>query len=541
VTLFRLDLHPPLVFSEAATCQEGQAEFAVLPEDPANAPIVDLDLAPRDSQGRVHFTADVRILRPIGTSARGLFLDVPNRGASIFARMLEPGPMGPATQISEGFLLRRGFSIVTCGWQHDVPRGNGRFGLSAPSGLKDGQPLVGPVTTTSQIDGPTDVLAPDSNYVPFDLDSATLTQRADPDDPPILVPRDQWTLTADGHAHYAFVPGNTYALTYTAVGAPVTGVGFLALRDLVACLRERDQLQFAIAMGASQTGRLLRQMVDLGLCADESGRLEIDGMLAVAAGARFADVNRRFGQPSSQEPTLVSPVDAGLFSTPAPKLMLLNTSSEYCSSSSPKHLSAALSHLTAYTSADLDVPDNLRIYLCASTQHAPSPLPFGSGDGPARRGVNPPNTIDYKPFVRACVDNLTRWVVDGVEPPPSVYPRLDDGTLSAELRSVVDADGNEVAGIRHPDVSVPLGTYLGWNPRHPATGAPQLPMRAMGSTIPFSADAIAARYGTRDAFLTQIRIAAEALAAQRYVLSEDIPAIVSASANRWDLFTSPSP
>ena len=109
--------------------------------------------------------------------------------------------------------------------------------------------------------------------------------------------------------------------------------------------------------------------------------------------------------------------------------MLLNTSSEYCSSSSPKHLSAALSHLTPDASADLDVPDNVRVYLCASTQHAPSPLPLESGDAGPRRGVNSPNTIDYKPFVRACVDSLTRWVVDGVEPPPSVYPRLDDGTL----------------------------------------------------------------------------------------------------------------
>ena len=114
------------------------------------------------------FTADVRILRPIERTARGLFLDVPNRGSSIFPRMLEPGPMGPSTQLTEGFLLRRGFSIVTCGWQHDVPRGNGRFGLSAPLALQNGQPLIGQVTTTSQIDAPTDVLAPDSNYVPFE-------------------------------------------------------------------------------------------------------------------------------------------------------------------------------------------------------------------------------------------------------------------------------------------------------------------------------------------------------------------------------------
>ena len=133
-------------------------------------------LAPRDDDGRVRFTADVRILRPLSEPARGLFLEVPNRGASIFARMLEPGPMGPSTQLTEGFLLRRGFSIVTCGWQHDVPRGNGRFGLSAPLALQNGQPIIGQVTTTSQIDAPTDVLAPDSNYVPFELDSATLTR-----------------------------------------------------------------------------------------------------------------------------------------------------------------------------------------------------------------------------------------------------------------------------------------------------------------------------------------------------------------------------
>jgi hypothetical protein len=523
--------------AESETFREftGEAEFAVDPDQ--TKAIVDLDLAPRDQDGRVHFRADVRILRPRSGNRRGLFLDVPNRGTSIFTRMLEPGPMGPATQLTEGFLLKHGFTVVTCGWQHDVPRGNGRFGLTAPPALDNGHPLTGPVTTTRQIDAPTNILVPDSDYRPVDLSAATLSEHDEPLGPGRLIPGEEWRLDTDGRAHYAFEPGKTYVLTNSAEGAPVTGVGFLAMRDLVSHLRQQDNLECAIAMGASQTGRVLRQMVALGLCEDEAGRLVLDGVLAIAAGARFADVNTRFAQPSSQEPSTAAPVDDGLRRSPAPKLMLLNTSSEYCSSSSPKHLSAALSHLTADRQSDLDIPDNVRIYLAASTQHAPSPLPFGSSDVPAGRGVNRPNTIDYKPFVRACVENLSAWIVDGVEPPPSVYPRLADGTLDTRLWSTVDGDGNELAGIRHPDVSVPLGTYLGWNPRHPSIGAPHLLLRATGSTIPFSPDVIARRYPSRDDFLDRIRTAAKALAAERYLLTEDIPTIVATSATRWEAFT----
>jgi hypothetical protein len=327
------------------------------------------------------------------------------------------------------------------------------------------------------------------------------------------------------------VPGKTYVLTYTAVGSPVTGIGFLALRDIVAYLRQQEGPEYAIAMGASQTGRLLRHMVALGLCQGEHGDRVIDGVLAIAAGARFADINARFAQPSSQEPSQASPVDAGLSRMPSPKLMLLNTSSEYCSSSAPKHLSAALSHLTPDRQADLPLPDNLRVYLAASTQHAPAPLPVASGNG-----VNPPNTIDYKPFVRACVDNLTAWITDGIDPPPSRYPLLADGTLDSRLWPTCDADGHEVAGLRHPDVTVPLATYLGWNPRHPSIGAPERLLRATGSTIPYSRDEILARYPTREAFLNQIRDAAETLVAARYLLAGDIPRVVAASATRWDLF-----
>jgi hypothetical protein len=545
-------------FGEVGPYEElvGEAEFAVDPLHPLNQVIVDLPLAPRDPEGRVRFAADVRILRPTERPQGngGLFLDVVNRGTSIFPRMLEPGPMGPSTDVTEGFLLRRGFTVVSCGWQHDVPRGNGRFGLTAPEAQLDGQRLTGQVSTMRTIDAPTTTLSLDSTYVPIDSATGTLVERDSPTSPGRAIPRDRWRFTDGRHeisCADGFVLGKTYELTYTAVGAPVTGIGLVGLRDVVSYLRRTQGLSFAIALGASQTGRLLRQFVHLGLCEDEDGQLVLDGILAIAAGARTTDANRRFGQPSSQDPTPpVFPFTDAVQTDPGsgqvdglqrralerhkvPRIIHLNTSSEYCSSSAYVHASAALGHLTADGRADVDVPDNVRIYLCASTQHAPSALPLNSESG---RGVNPPNTIDYKPFVRAAVDNLSQWVTADLEPPPSRYPRLDDGTLGRDLRPACDADGNELPGLRHPDVSVPLATCTGWNPRNPATGGADLLVRAMGSTLPFAPEEIQTRYSSRDEFLTRIRRAAETLVSERYMLSHDVTGVVGASGDRWDEF-----
>ncbi len=416
----------------------GEAEFAVDPRHPLNAVITDLDLAPRGVDGCVRFTADVRILRPARGNG-GLFLDVVNRGTSIFTRMLEPGPMGPTTSVSEGFLLRRGYTVVTCGWQHDVPRGGGSFGLTAP-----------------------------------------------------------------------FVD---------AVGSYVTGVGFLALRDVVSHLRQELALRFAIALGASQSGRLLRHMVYLGACEDEREQLVLDGVLAVAAGARMTEANARFGEPSSNGPkssqfsfTDSEILERAVARGKVPKIIHLNTSSEYWSSAAIEHVSAGLCH------AGVDIPDNVRMYLCASTQHAPAPP--GTRDV---RGVNAPNTIDYKPFVRAAVDNLAQWITQDVPPPASVYPR--------GLQPEVDDYGNEVGGLRHPDVAVPLATYTGWNP---SLEDARVWVRALGSTIPFSRETIAQRYPSRDVFLQRVREAADSLVRERYLLAEDVEAIAATSLARWE-------
>jgi hypothetical protein len=182
--------------------------------------------------------------------------------------------------------------------------------------------------------------------------------------------------------------------------------------------------------------------------------------------------------------------------------------------------------------------------------------------------------------------NLDRWVTEGVEPPPSRHPRLDDSTAVApeQLRAVfdripaahfprhhalpqrldfstlpprrgpafgsrvsaVDADGNETGGIAMPEVAVPLATHTGWTLRHPDIGGDNQLLVFAGATIPFAATrrareaagdprrSIEERYASRSEYLAAVRRAGEALARQRYMLDEDIEVSVQAAARLYD-------
>ena len=100
--------------------------------------------------------------------------------------------------------------------------------------------------------------------------------------------------------------------------------------------------------------------------------------------------------------------------------------------------------------------------------------------------------------------------------------------------SAIDADGNEVAGIGMPDVSVPLATHLGFNPRHPDTGAADQPMDYFGSSHPFALTeperlgrgdprpSIAERYEESRPLLGLVRDAAAVLAQCGHLRTEDI-------------------
>src|SRR5438128_2690372 len=120
----------------------GIARFALDPEDPHNRPIVDLDLAPRNQQGKVEFASDFYILAP-KDPAKGngaIFYDVNNRGNKLALRMFNFAPGGnnldKAGSEGDGFLLRRGYTIVWCGWIGELLPSDDRLLLKPPVALE---------------------------------------------------------------------------------------------------------------------------------------------------------------------------------------------------------------------------------------------------------------------------------------------------------------------------------------------------------------------------------------------------------------------
>jgi len=563
---------------------DGTAHFAVDPNHPLNQGINDLALAPRDGDGLVHFSADFRILAPEDPRRgnRRLLFDVPNRGNRLALRMLNRAP--PQTVPSapldtgDGFLMRRGYTLIWCGWQHDVPPGAGLMRIHVPDAQQAGRPITGKLMVKFQLNAPSQFqLLSDRLHRPYpsnsidDPDAMLLVYDAE-DVSARIIPRAEWSfarledgrIVADAsHVYLAsgFVPGKQYAVIYSTTGAPVVGLGLLTARDSVAFLRYGSveegnpcaaSIHHAYAFGASQSGRYLRQFLYLGLNEDESERPVFDGLLVhIAGGKRGGEFNQRFGQPSSMlQPNMSNlfPFHDTLQTDPMtgrsdgllerlaarkrlPKVFFTNSSAEYWRGD------ASLIHTNAEGTQDLAPAASTRIYHFAGTQHGSGTWPLTDVnplDGARGRQVF--NCVDYRPLLRAALIRLDRWATGQEDPPPSRHPRLADGTavppeqLDKSFTAIpgvgfpahpprvtavdfgpeaergiatllppligepyrhfvpaVDRDGNELPGIRLPDLTVPLATYLGWNLRHPDMGAPDQLMPLMGATIPFPA------------------------------------------------------
>ena len=193
-----------------------------------------------------------------------------------------------------------------------------------------------------------------------------------------------------------------------------------------------------------------------------------------------------------------------------PKLFLVDSSSEYWD----RGRVAAMRHTAMDGSEDLEDAPNVRVYQLAGTKHGAGSFPAADNGGQFRE-----NTNDYRWAQRGLMAALDAWTRQGIEPPASAHPSLRDGTLIAhsELRfpalpglqqptfvpggyradvpapysampflvPKVDADGNEVSGIRLPIVSVPLATITGWQFRSPRIGAPSTLIAMAGAYIEF--------------------------------------------------------
>ncbi len=608
----------------------GVLRFAADPGHPLHAAICDLGQAPRTRDGRVEFAGDFYLLKPVD-AARGnrrLLLDVPNRGRKVALGMLNSAPRVPdpatAEDFGNGFLMRHGYTVAWIGWQPDVPRQDGLMALDAPAV----RGVTGLVRCEFRTNARVERLPlADRYHVPYptvDLHDpeARLTVCEHAGAPEVAVPRPAWRFADARHVSLpgGFEPGKIYDLVYRAADPPPVGLGFLAVRDTAAFLRWAGagegnpcagELERAYVFGVSQSGRFLRHLLYLGLTEDEQGRDVFDAVIPHVAGARRGEFNMRFGQPSlnaqeamggrfpftdAEQADPVTGERGALLGRlrargRVPRIVAINTSAEYWRGD------GSLVHTGVDGSTDVEPPADVRVYLFAGCQHTPGTLPPPPADpNTGSKGLQPFNTVDYAPLLRAALVNVDRWVSEGVAPPPGAVPRVADGTavpaastagvfraipgvrfpdrvvapcrldfgpdaergIVTELPpkagapygtvvSAVDADGNETAGIRPVELAAPLATFTGWNPRHPSQGVPGDLMSMMGSTLPFPRTrderertgdprlSIEERYSSRQAYLEAARAAARRLGAARFMLEEDIEASVARAGQLWDL------
>ncbi|HYE90518.1 MAG TPA: hypothetical protein VEA38_05835, partial [Terriglobales bacterium] len=217
VTRFEITLRRPLAdgraFGAAGAYEElkGRLHMAVDPAHAANRAITDLPLAPRNAAGLVEFAADVSLLLPVDrTKATGrVLVDVVNRGNTVsvpnFNHATRPafGPgsdPNPPIDTGDGWLMRHGWAVLSCGWQSDLPPGvPGLFRLEAPEARDPrGQRLTGRVYV--QLQAPNDVEAfmlsdrGHDAYEAVDLaqPDAVLIVRDQLDGEITVIPRERW-------------------------------------------------------------------------------------------------------------------------------------------------------------------------------------------------------------------------------------------------------------------------------------------------------------------------------------------------------------
>lgn len=601
----------------------GTIHGEVDPAHPSNARIVNLDKAPRNAAGRVPYRSDLAMLVPTNPTAGNgwLLYDVVNRGNKLALTRLNRGADGNDLVSSEhagdGLLMRRGFAVVWSGWQGDTPHGAGRLTADFPVARNADGPIVRinrDEFIAEGLGGPGDAFVQETDasrfigtlsYPAADLDPtrASLTMRVRERDPRATPPGLSWRYLDDRRIEVTRPAGADrgaiYEFVYPARDPIVMGIGFAAIRDLVSHLRHNPSadnplsgaVRHAVGFGISQSGRVLRDMVHLGFNQDLKGRQVFDAIMPVVSGSRRTFINFPFAQTGRYSrqhedhsflddqfpftyPTLTDPLSGkadGILQRAreqgvCPKVIHLDADADVWNA-------RASLVATDTTGADVAMPDDVRIFVAASTQH--------SVYKPASRQVTElqGNPLGYGSWMRALLLALIEWVECGAEPPASRFPTRGERTLvtreDAErqfpripgvtfpdvlnalhlrdhtveppregpaypvLVSAVDEDGNSQGGLRHPLLTAPIGTHTGWAVRSAGYAAGDL-FTVQGSYLPFARTAaerqangdprrsFEERYGSRVVWVARVISATEQLVAQRLLLREDADRLIAA-------------
>lgn len=605
----------------------GLIHLEVDPDDPANRRIVDLMLAPRNSRGRVEFSTEFELHKPVDAARgnHGLLYFVNNRGNRI-------GSWHFNHRANGNWLYSQGWSYLWCGWNCDVVESDAKFNIHVPTATDEGKPVTGEIyaemisfSSIVTFSRPI-VWGGSTAYPPVDMDRsrAALTMRQYRWEEPVEIPSDQWEFARleDGevvpdpgyvYIKEGFRPGWLYDLVYVGRDPKVAGLGLAAIRDVVSFFKYEktdeqgvanplaDTIDRAYAWGHSQSARLLNHFIYQDFNGDEKQRKVFDGVMANCPGAGKGLFNSRFAQLTrhgSHHEDNLFPVDFFPFTTVEqydpvtkergdglamarksgflPKIFFINSSTDYWTRA------ASLLHTDVEGKSDWAIDPDVRIYSVAGIAHTES-----------RVGI----------IGRALLVALDQWVSDGIEPPASRIPKISDGTLTgleaflgafpaipgvlvpdsyyhphrlnmgarwrtegiadnvppkAGPRFVclipqVDRDGNEIAGIRLPEIAVPLATYTGWNMRNPMFS--RTLRRNAGAVRPFPVTAeereksedpresILERYPSKKDYLCEVAKHLLYLRQQRFLLDEDVSMLLEEAAEQdyWPLDGKTSP
>ena len=597
ITSLTINARTPLVggaavgFSGAYERIEGTVHGTLDPAHPGNRGIALLDRAPRNAAGLVEYSSDFVLLTPADPALGNgrLLYEVNNRGRIMMIANLCAGIAGnqwtKPEDLGNALPLRLGFSLLWNGWDAGAPKTTG-LSLQVPAIEGLTRSIRDEFVSGTRL-GVHDAFRLSHEAAHEDATVTVRRTQTAPRQPVAFAFTDRRTvrLLPDGTATE---PGSIYEIRYHATNPRVQGIGFAATRDLVSHLRDHGKdltgraITHSLAFGISQAGRYLRDHIAQGFNADENGRRVFDGVLTHVAGVGRVFHNTAFAQPFRTRtwhedhdfPEVEFPFSSAQLTDPItgataalmrgddtdPKLIETNTSTEYWQKG------ASLLHTDPLGLVDVALPENVRGFLMAGTQHG------GKAGMPRDNGpcVNPRNWHDPMPAVRALLVALDEWVTVGRPPPDSRLPRIADGTLVAAdkvefpcvpglvppnsandvsplpdwtapmaaercygaLVAQVDADGNEAAGIRLPDIAVPLGTFTGWNLYHPPYPAGELadrdgtfltflPTRAEREAVGDPRPSVAERYADAADHAAKRRAVADALLRDRLLLAED--------------------
>ena len=301
---------------------------------------------------------------------------------------------------------------------------------------------------------------------------------------------------------------------YSTLSLPDNGLAYAMFGQIAALLRDSSDpanplagfhVDHVIATGYSQTADYLttfgNDFHELALARD--GRHAIDGYLqggGAGAGRRInsADVEfhleeaRRMNRVQAPLIRVQSETEVGVFSYPS------------TASRQPDSQFFRMYEVPGASHADRDILQRTGEVIARE---------YGAPVLPAC--TKPLNPLDIGPVHRSSLTSLVRWIVYQEAPPASQPIALDAaGTV------IQDSDGNATGGLRLPDMAAPLGTF---EENNSGPG----PCILAGSFTPFTTEKLATLYPSHEGYVWQVRLAAQALRAARYLLGSDAKAYIT--------------